>query len=140
MVAGLLIILIFVFVTIDNPSNQKTSVILTVSLKPSTVKVGEISRLTLEFVNPDLESHQISCEFNANPRVTINSGNDPLVNNEYSFILEASDPSEERILTVKALLEEGVSSTDYTIDINLFIDGEEIAQESKKLTLSVKES
>jgi hypothetical protein len=68
------------------------------------------------------------------------SGNNPLVDNEYSFILEASDPNEERILTVQSLLGEFVSSSDYVIHISLRVDGVEIVEQSQKLTLSVKES
>jgi hypothetical protein len=138
-----LVFVIIVFVTIlvyENPSELKSSVTLKVSLNPSTVKVGENSRLKLEFKNQDLESHQISCTFKANPKVTIYSGNDLLVDNHYSFVLEASDPAEERILNVNALLEEWVSSSEYTIYISLYVDGDEIAEESQKLTLSVKES
>ena len=142
LVCAILIIIVIAVITFyENPSDQKKSpVILTASLEPSTVKVGENSRLTLEFKNQDLESHQISCIFKANPKIIIYSGNDPLVNNEYSFILEASDPTEERILIVQALLGEFVSSSEYVIHISLHVDGGEIVEESQKLTLSVKES
>lgn len=139
--AILIIIVIAVLTFYENPSDQKKSpVFLTASLEPSTVNVGENSRLTLDFKNQDLDSHQISCRFRANPKIIIYSGNDPSINNEYSFIIEASDPAEERILNVNALLEEFVSSSDYVIYVSLHVDGGEIVEESQKLTLSVKES
>ena len=142
LIAFLVFILIIVFAILfyKNPLNQKSPVTLKASLKPSTVKVGENSMLTLEFKNQDLESHQILSIFKANPKVTLYSGNDPLVDNEYSFNLEASDPAEERIFNVNALLEELVFSSEYTIYVSLYVDGEEIVEESQKLTLSVKES
>ena len=133
-------IIVIVILFYENPSNPKSSVTLTASLKPSTVKVGENSRLTLEFENQDLESHQISCIFEFNPKVIIYSGNNPLIDNKYSFILEASDPTEERIFSLNALLEEWVASSEYTIHVRLYVDGEEIVEESQKLTLSVKVS
>jgi hypothetical protein len=136
----LIIIVIAVITFYENPTDQKSPVTLTASLEPSTVKVGENSRLTLKFKNQDLESHHISCIFTANPKIIIYSGNNPLVNNEYSFNLEASDPTEERILTVQSLLGEFVSSSDYVIHISLRVDGVEIVEQSQKLTLSVKES
>ena len=136
----IIILIIAAFTLYEQPSDQTSSVTLTASLEPSTVKVGENSRLKLEFKNQDLDSHQISCIFKANPKIIIYSGNDPLVNNEYSFIIEASDPAEERILNVNALLGEFVSSSDYVIHISLHVDGGEIVEESQKLTLSVKES
>ena len=136
----LIIIVIAVITFYENPTDQKSPVTLTASLQPSTVKVGENSRLTLKFKNQDLASHHISCIFKANPKIIIYSGNNPLVNNEYSFILEASDPNEERILNVQALLGEFVSSSEYVIHISLHIDGGEIVEQSQKLTLSVKES
>ena len=138
-----IIIIIAAFILYEQPSDQSdqtSSVTLTASIEPSTVKVGENSRLMLEFKNQDLDSHQISCIFKTNPKIIIYSGNDPLVNNEYSFIIEASDPAEERILNVNALLGEFVSSSDYVIHISLHVDGDEIVEESQKLTLSVKES
>ncbi len=124
----------------ENPPDKKSPVTLAASLEPATIKVGENSRLVLEFKNQDLESHQISCIFKANSKIIIYSGNNPLVNNEYSFILEASDPTEERILNVNAILEEFVSGSEYTIYVSLYVDGGEIIEESQKLTLSVKES
>jgi hypothetical protein len=138
-----LVFVIIVFVVIlvyENPSELKSSVTLKASLNPSTVKVGENSRLKLEFKNQDLESHQISCTFKANSKVTIYSGNNPLVDNRYSIVLDASDPAEERIFDVNALLEEWVYGSDYTIYVSLYVDGNEIGEESQKLTLSVKES
>jgi hypothetical protein len=138
-----LIFIIVVVVTIlvyENPPELKSSVTLEVSLNPSTIKVGENSRLRLEFKNQDLESHQISCTFKANPKVTIYSGNNPLGDNKYSFVLDASDPAEERIFNVDALLEEWVSGSEYTIFVSLYVDGDEIGEETQKLTLSVKES
>jgi hypothetical protein len=136
----LIIIVIAVITFYANPTDQKSPVTLTASLEPSTVKVGENSRLTLKFKNQDLASHHISCIFKANPKIIMYSGNNPLVDNEYSFILEASDPNEERILTVQSLLGEFVSSSDYVIHISLRVDGVEIVEQSQKLTLSVKES
>jgi hypothetical protein len=136
----LIIIVIAVITFYANPTDQKSPVTLTASLQPSTVKVGENSRLTLKFKNQDLASHHISCIFKANPKIIMYSGNNPLVDNEYSFILEASDPNEERILTVQSLLGEFVSSSEYVIHISLHIDGGEIVEQSQKLTLSVKES
>lgn len=138
----LFIIIIFaaVFLLYENPSDEKSSVTLKATLNPSTVKVGENSRLTLEFKNQDLESHQISCTFEANPKVTIYSGNEPLVDNKYSFTLEPADPAEERIFNLNALLEEWVSGSEYTIYVSLHVDGDEIVEQSQKLTLSVKES
>jgi hypothetical protein len=136
----LIIIVIAVITFYANPTDQKSPVTLTASLEPSTVKVGENSRLTLKFKNQDLASHHISCIFKANPKIIMYSGNNPLVDNEYSFILEASDPNEERILTVQSLLGEFVSSSEYVIHISLHIDGGEIVEQSQKLTLSVKES
>ena len=138
--AVFIIIIIVVIGFYRNPSDQNSSVTLKASLEPSTVKVGENSRLKLEFKNQDLESHQISCVFQANPKVIIYSGNDPLVDNEFSFSLEASDPEEERVLFVNALLDEWVFSSEYTINVSLHVDGEELVEESQKLTLSVKES
>lgn len=138
--AVLILIVLAAFMLNENPSGEKPPVTLGASLEPSTIKLGENSRLLLEFKNQDLESHQISCIFKANPKIIIYSGNNPLVNSEYSFILEASDPAEERILTVNAILEEFVSSSEYTIYVNLYVDGSEIVEESQKLTLSVKES
>jgi hypothetical protein len=136
----LIIIVIAVITFYANPTDQKSPVTLTASLEPSTVKVGENSRLTLKFKNQDLASHHISCIFKANPKIIMYSGNNPLVDNEYSFILEASDPNEERILTVQSLLGEFVPSSDYVIHISLRVDGVEIVEQSQKLTLSVKES
>jgi hypothetical protein len=124
----------------EPPSNQKPPVTLEASLEPPTIKVGENSKLTLEFKNQDLESHQISCKFETNQKVIIYSGNDPLVGNEYSFRFEASDPTEDRVLIVNALLEDWVISSKYTISLSLYIDGNEIAEEAQILTLSVKES
>jgi hypothetical protein len=138
--AVFIIIVIVVIGFYRNPSDQNSSVTLKASLEPSTVKVGENSRLKLEFKNQDLESHKISCVFQANPKVIIYSGNDPLVDNEFSFSLEASDPEEERVLFVNALLDEWVFSSEYTINVSLHVDGEELVEESQKLTLSVKES
>ncbi len=137
---GFLIIIVIAVLLFQNPSEQESSVTLKAKLNPSTVKVGENSRLTLEFKNQDLESHQISCTFKANPKVTIYSGNDPLAENEYSFILEASDPTEERIFNVNALLEEWITGSEYTIYVSLHVDGNELVEESQKLTLSVKGS
>lgn len=146
---GRIVILVFLVCAIiavvfiwfyENPSNQNSSVTLKASIEPSTVKVGENSRLKLEFKNQDLESHQISCVFEASSKVIIYSGNDPLVDNEYSFILENSDPAEERVFYVNALLEEWVSKSDYTIKVSLYADGEELVEEAQKLTLTVKES
>jgi hypothetical protein len=138
--AVFIIIVIVVIGFYRNPSDQNSSVTLKASLEPSTVKVGENSRLKLEFKNQDLESHKISCVFQANPKVIIYSGNDPLVDNEFSFSLEASDPEEERVLFVNALLDEWVFSSEYTINVSLHVDGEELVEESQKLTLLVKES
>lgn len=142
----LLVIIVFIIIVVvyigfyQNPSNQNSPVTLKASLEPSKVKVGENSRLKLEFKNQDLESHQISCVFEVNSKVIIYSGNDPLVDNEYSLSLEASDPTEERILYVNALLEEWVSSSKYTIKVSFYVDGEELVEESQKLTLLVEES
>jgi hypothetical protein len=137
---SIIIIAIVIIFFYEAPPNQKSSVSLRASLKPSTIKVGENSRLTLQFENQDLESHQISCRFNTNQKVIIYSGNDPLAENEYSFIIEASDPTEERIFIVNALLEDWISSSTYTIDVSLYIDGNEIVEESLELTLTVKQS
>jgi hypothetical protein len=135
-----IIIIIAISVFYKAPPNQKSLVSLKASLEPSTIKVGENSRLTLEFENQDLASHQISCKFTTNQKVTIYSGNDPLTENEYSFVLEASVPTEERILIVNALLEDWISSSKYKINVSLYIDGNEIMEESQELTLTVKES
>jgi hypothetical protein len=136
----IIIIIVAAFTLYEQPSEQKSKVTLTASLDPSKIKVGENSKLTLEFKNQDLESHQITCSFKANPKIIIQSGTKPLVNNEYSFIIESSDPTEERIFNVKALLEEYVSSSEYTINVSLHLDGTEIVEETKKLTISVTES
>ncbi len=136
----IIILAIVIIVLYEPPSNQKSPVTLEASLEPSTIKVGENSKLTLEFKNQDLESHQISCKFKTNQKVIIYSGNDPLVENEYSFMFEASDPTEDRVLIVNALLEDYVISSKYTISLNLYIDGNEIPEEAQILTLSVKES
>jgi hypothetical protein len=109
----IIIIVVTTYIFYENPPENKSSVTLKVSLNPSTIK--------------------------ANSKVTIYSGNNPLIDNKYSFVLDASDPSEERIFNVDALLEEWVSGSEYTIFVNLYVDGDEIGEESQKLTLSVKE-
>jgi len=136
----IVIIIIAAFTFYEPPSEQKSNVTLAASLDPSKIKVGENSKLTLKFKNQDLESHQITCLFKANPKIIIQSGTKPLVDNQYSFIIESSDPTEERIFNVKALLEEYVSSSEYTIYVSIHIDGTEIVEETKELTLSVTES
>ncbi len=136
---AIIIIAIVIIFFYEAPPNQKSSVSLRASLEPSTIKVGENSRLTLEFKNQDLESHQISVKFKSNQKVILYSGNDPLAENEYSFIIEASDPTEERILIVNALLEDWISRSTYTINVSLYIDGNEIVEESQELTLTVKQ-
>ena len=54
--AILIIIVIAVLTFYENPSDQKKSpVFLTAALEPSTVNVGENSRLTFDFKNHDLD-------------------------------------------------------------------------------------
>ena len=131
--AAVLLIVIF-----SEPApNPDPIVTVTASLNPSTVKERESATLTLEFENNDLEQHQISCAFETNPRVSLYAGNQLLSDNNYSLTIDAGDPAEERELTVKGFLEEGVSTADYIISLSLYVDGNKISQESQIITLTI---
>jgi hypothetical protein len=111
---------------------------MTASLKPTTVKEGEPATLSMQFENKDLNSNNIRVVIDTISRVRTYSGTNILSNNEYSFTIEAGDPEETRMLTVKGYLEEGISLAEYDINLRLYVDGNEVPQESQKIELTVK--
>ncbi len=124
----------------DQPTNPDSIVTVTASLKPSTVKEQESATLKLKFENNDLDHHQISCVFETSFRVSFYAGNQLISDKTYSLTIDAGDPAEERELTVKGYLEEGVSTADYIINLSLYVDGNSVSQESQKITLTVIKS
>lgn len=105
---------------------QKPLVEVVSSLEPSTVKEGERAMLVLNFKNVDLKTHEITVTFSVGPHISIYEGNElPLQQNRYSFVLEASNPSEQRAFGVSGTLETGTLSAEYLIAFNVSVDGQD---------------
>ena len=111
------------------------------SLDPSTIKENERSKLTLTFNNLDLKTHEIQVFFGTSPRISIYEGNEHLLQqNTYTFTLEASDPSEQRVFTLRGTLEAGTLSSQYLIPYSVCVDGKELPKNWDEPVLTIQRS
>jgi len=96
-------------------------------LDPLTIKVNERSTLTLTVKNLNLETHEIKVIFDTSRHISIFEGNQHLLeHNTYTFILEAADPSEQRVFTLSGTLEVGTLSSQYLIAFNVYVGGDKL--------------
>ena len=119
--------LILVSVYVVRHFSPKPPIEVAYSLEPSTIKENERSQLILTFNNIDLKTHEIGIVFAISHRISVYEGSERLLQeNTYSFVLEATDPSEQRVFTVSGSLEEGTLSSQYPISFRVFVDGNEL--------------
>lgn len=129
-------------VIIATPSifKPKAPIEVAVSLNPTSIKENETSKLTLSVKNTDLKTHTIRFVFDTNPLIAIYAGSEQLLhNNAYSFAIEASDPSEERVFTVAGSLDEKVSSSDYPIAVHVYVDGNALSEAWNDVVLTIRQ-
>jgi len=123
----LIIALIGATIYIAQLFSPKPPIEVAYSLEPSTIKEGERSQLTLTFNNIALRTHEIEIVFDISHRISIYEGSERLLReNTYSFVLEATDPSEQRVFTVSGSLEAGTLSSQYPIAFRVFVDGNDL--------------
>lgn len=113
------------------------------SIKPSFIKEGKRASITVGVRNLDMKTHEIKLIFKVSPRVLIFKGAEQPLPKEnsfytYTFTLDAADPEEERIFTVTATLEEGISRADYPLSLSVLVDGKELRKTWKDLSLTVQ--
>jgi len=143
MVALALVIVISIAILFRPSSQQLPIEISDFSIKPSSVKEGNKATITVNVKNVDLKTHQIKFLFNVSPRVSMYAGAEQLLPKDnsfyvYNFTLEAADPTEKRLFTVTATLEEGTSRVDYPLSLTVSFDGEELKKTWDDLTLTVE--
>lgn len=123
----LVVALIFVSVYAFRHFSPKPPIEVVYSLEPSTIKEKERAHLILTLNNVDLSTHEIGIVFDISHRISVHEGSERLLQeNMYSFVLEAADPSEQRVFTVSGSLEEGTLSSQYPISFRVFVDGNEL--------------
>jgi hypothetical protein len=134
-----LLIVAIAAVSLLNAHHPESPIEVLGSLEPSTIKVGERSKLTLTFNNLDLKTHEVTLIFNTNPRILIYEGSEQLLqNNSYTFILEAADPSETRVFTLTGNIESGILSANYPIAYSVHADGNRIQQSWSDAILTIQ--
>lgn len=114
------------------------------SIDRPVIKPGENATLEVIVENFDLKRHFVEYRFKTNPKVSIYEGAERRlrrINSYYTFnhTLEASHGSETNLFVVKATLEEGISSSTYSISLSVYFDGGELEKTWNDLTLKVEE-
>jgi hypothetical protein len=139
---GLLVVLVafIIFMTVLSPMfGAKPPIEVNLSLSPTTIKENEAAKLTVLLKNLDLKTHNIRFVFDTTPRISIYAGAEKLLaDNAYSFTLEATDPSEEKVFTVKGSLEEKTSRAEYPIDLKVYVDGNGLLKTWDDILLDVR--
>lgn len=124
-----LVAIAIITISIHYVPKPKPSIEVRCSLDPKTIKESERSELTLTLNNLDLRTHEIKILFDTSHRVSIYEGNEhPLQENAYTFVLEAADPSEQRVFSISGNLEAGTLSSQYPILFGIYVDGNELSK------------
>lgn len=139
---GFVVVIAIILITMTalSPlSKPRPPVGVLISLDPTIIRENETSKLTLSVENSDLKTHIITSFFDTSPRISIYAGNEQrLHDNTYSFTIEASDPSEERVFTVTGSLDEKVSSSDYPIALHVYVDGNALSKAWDDVVLTIR--
>ena len=109
----------------------------------SVIKHGKNATITVAVENFDLKTHVVEYRFNVSHRLLIYEGAENLLPRNdsecvFTYTLEASIPSEERVFVVVGTLEEGVLSATYPISLAVYFDGNELEKTWSDLTLTVE--
>lgn len=139
-IAVVVLVALAIFVIFMSQSFQpKPPIEVMWSLDPSVVKENERSKLTLTFSNLDLKTHEVKVSFDTSPRILVYEGNEHLLQqNKYTFVLEASDPSEQRVFTLSGNLEAGTLGSQYPILFNVLVDGNELSKNWSDPVLTIQ--
>lgn len=112
------------------------------SIDDPEIKTGQSAVIYIKIKNVDLKTHSIKYKFTVSQRITLFSGAEMELSKEnsdyvYTFTLDAAVPSVERVFTLVAKLEEGISKAEYPIKLSIFVDGNKINTDWKDLELTV---